>query len=242
MSDQGMWLSATAAAIGCFHTLIGPDHYLPFLAIARARSWSLARTLVVTMACGTGHVLGSILLGALGIGLGWTLGSLEWLEAVRGEVAAWLLLGFGMAYTAWGLRQAARNRPHAHWHVHAGGSGHLHEHRHVAQHAHVHFETAKSSPGRSSDVTPWILFIIFVFGPCEALIPLLMFPAAAGSWWTIGLVCLIFGVCTVGTMTLLVGVGYLGLSRLAFGRLERYSHALAGLAIFACGAAIRLGL
>ena len=26
--------------------------------------------------------------------------------------------------------------------------------------------------------TPWVLFLIFVFGPCEPLIPLVMYPAA----------------------------------------------------------------
>jgi hypothetical protein len=43
-------------------------------------------------------------------------------------------------------------------------------------------------------------------------------------------------------MLAVVAIGYLGLSRLAFGGLERFSHALAGLTIVACGLAIQLGL
>jgi len=33
-------LCATAAGVGVIHTLLGPDHYLPFAAMARAGDWS----------------------------------------------------------------------------------------------------------------------------------------------------------------------------------------------------------
>jgi hypothetical protein len=96
-------LLATAASIGFVHTLIGPDHYIPFIAMARAGRWSLGRTMGVTFVCGVGHVVGSVALGALGIALGWAVGGLEWFEGVRGNLAGWLLLGFGLAYTCGGL-------------------------------------------------------------------------------------------------------------------------------------------
>src|SRR5512139_3971333 len=114
-------LISTAAFIGAFHTMAGPDHYVPFIAMARARGWSLARTLSITLACGVGHVAGSIVLGALGIALGWAVSGLEWFEGFRGDAAGWLLVGFGLAYMVWGIRNAIRNRPHAHWHPHADG-------------------------------------------------------------------------------------------------------------------------
>ncbi|HLE82964.1 MAG TPA: hypothetical protein VJG13_01375, partial [Thermoanaerobaculia bacterium] len=95
-SSSLLALLATAAFIGTVHTLAGPDHYLPFIAMARARRWSTGRTAAMTLACGTGHVAGSVALGAIGIALGLALGWMEWLEAFRGEVAGWLLLGFGL--------------------------------------------------------------------------------------------------------------------------------------------------
>jgi len=240
MTQELSILVATAAMIGVLHTVVGPDHYVPFVAMAGARRWSLRRTLGITAACGVGHVLGSVFLGSLGIALGWAVGGLEWLEGVRGGVAAWLLLGFGLAYTAWGLRQAARNRPHTHWHSHTDGT--VHEHTHIHRETHAHAHEAQLGQRRLRSVTPWVLFVIFVFGPCEALIPILMVPAAAGSWWGVSLVVLVFGAVTVTTMLLAVTVGYLGISRLSLGRLERYSHALAGLTLVACGLAIHLGL
>ena len=239
MTQELSILVATAATVGVLHTVIGPDHYVPFLAMAGARRWSLRRTLGITTVCGVGHVLGSVILGTLGIALGWAVGGLEWLEMIRGGVAAWLLLGFGLAYTAWGLRQAMRNKPHVHWHSHGDGTVHEHTHIHHDDHAHAH--QAKAGQGHLRSVTPWVLFVIFVFGPCEALIPILMVPAARGSWRGVGLVVLVFGVVTVTTMLAAVTVGYLGISSLSLGRLERFSHALAGLALVACGLAIQLG-
>ena len=240
MTQELTILAATAASIGLLHTLFGPDHYLPFIAMSSARKWSLRRTLGITTLCGIGHVSGSLILGAVGIGLGWAVGGLEWFEGVRGGVAAWLLLGFGLAYTAWGLRRAIRNRPHTHWHGHTDGTLHEHTHIHAQDHAHAH--SAPAEQGVASSVTPWVLFTIFIFGPCEALIPILMYPAAEGSWWGVALVALVFGIVTVATMLAIVTIGHLGLARLPLSGLERYSHALAGLALVACGLAIQLGL
>ena len=229
-------LAGTAASIGVVHTLLGPDHYLPFIVLARARRWSAARTVGLTLACGVGHVAGSVALGAVGIAVGVAVGRLEALEALRGDLAAWLLLGFGIAYTAWGLRRAWKNRPHSHWHHHADGTVHDHSHGHHGAHAHVHAQGARRS------TTPWVLFLVFVFGPCEPLIPILMVPAANGSWWHVAAVAGIFGAATLLTMTAVVLAGYHGLSRVAATSFERYSHALAGLALVACAIAIHLGL
>jgi len=229
-------LAGTAATIAFVHTLMGPDHYLPFVAMAKARGWSLARTLRITLWCGLGHLLGSVALGLAGIALGTQVAKLEWVEAVRGETAAWLLIGFGLAYMAWGLRRALRNRPHAHWHAH-GEELHHHEHDHHGAHAHVH----DSADGTS--LTPWVIFVIFVLGPCEPLIPLLMYPAATHSLAGVLWVTAVFGVVTVLTMLLAVTVSTLGLRGVRLGPLRRFDHALAGFAIFACGMAMTfLGL
>jgi len=236
-------LLSTAAFIGLFHTLAGPDHYVPFIAMARARRWSMARTLVITAAAGVGHVGSSVLLGALGILLGWAVGGLEWFEGLRGDLAGWLLLGFGFAYMVWGLRRAVRTRPHAHWHPHTDGAVHRHEHVHAEQHVHVHDRPALTAEGaETASITPWVLFVIFLFGPCEPLIPVLMYPAAQGAWWQVAVVAGVFSICTLLMMLTLVVVGLWGLARVSVAPLERYSHALAGAALLACGVAIKAGL
>jgi nickel/cobalt exporter len=237
MSSETALLLTTAVSVGILHTLLGPDHYLPFVAMARVGAWSRRKTLLVTMLCGMGHVGGSVALGLVGIAFGLSLSRLEAFESSRGSLAAWGLIVFGLIYAAWGLRRAARGHKHTHFHAHGNGTLHLHEHTHAGEHLHPH-------PGESGrSLTPWVLFVVFLLGPCEALIPLLMFPAATQSLGALFLVTGTFGVATVGTMLAVVLVGIEGVERLPFGRMERHAHTLAGLTILLCGVAIQfLGL
>ena len=235
---NGIWvLAGTAAAIGFIHTVIGPDHYLPFIVMARARRWPLPKTLIISFLCGLGHVLSSVVLGVLGLALGIALIRIEGVESFRGGLAAWLLIAFGLAYFVWGMRRALRNRPHRHPHAHLSKAEHEHVHTHGSEHCHPHVEEGKAN------ITPWILFTIFVFGPCEPLIPLVMYPAARHSTAGIALVAGAFGLTTVLTMLVIIALSSWGLSFVRLGRLERYSHALAGAMIFISGLAVQfLGL
>ena len=113
------------------HTVLGPDHYIPFIAIAKAKNWSVTKTLGITALCGVGHVLGSILIGFIGIFSGFALDQLTIIESFRGNIAAWLLIGFGLSYTVYGLRRAYKNRPHEHFHSHTDGTVHTHRHTHI---------------------------------------------------------------------------------------------------------------
>lgn len=232
--DLGL-LFLTAASIGFIHTLLGPDHYLPFVAMSAARGWTRQRTLWITAFCGLGHVLGSVVIGLVGIGVGLSLTRLHWFESLRGNLAAWLLAGFGLAYMAWGLKKAWRSRPHTHDHVHADGTLHHHEHGHEGGHLHPHVD-----PARARSITPWALFVIFVLGPCEPLIPLVMYPASKHSMWGLAVVVLAFGVVTIATMLGVVTFALAGLGRLPLEPAERYSHAFAGAAICLCGLGIVL--
>ena len=234
MTPEISMLALSAAAIAFVHTILGPDHYLPFVAMSKARGWSTARALRITLLCGIGHLAGSVALGVAGIALGLQLSSVAWLEGVRGNLAAWLLVGFGLAYMAWGLRHAHRNRPHTHWHHH-DGVPHLHEPPHHPAHVHVH-----DRQGAAKSVAPWLVFIIFALGPCEPLIPLLMYPAARESTTGVVVVTLVFGCVTVLTMLIAVGIALLGLKSVKLNRLEPFAHAVAGGTILACGLGIIL--
>jgi sulfite exporter TauE/SafE len=244
--DLGL-LILTAASIGFIHTLLGPDHYVPFVAMGAARRWSTRKTLWITSLCGLGHVLGSVLIGFVGIGIGVSLHKLEWLEGVRGDTAAWLLTGFGLAYLAWGLKKAWRARPHSHEHVHGDGLFHEHRHDHEGPHLHPHVQLrpiahvhphSRLDAGKVRSVTPWALFVIFVLGPCEPLIPVLMYPASQHSVWGTVAVVLAFGTATIATMLGVVYLASRGLERLPLDTAERYSHALAGAALSLCGLGI----
>jgi len=216
MTDSLIVLLVSAASVGFLHTLLGPDHYLPFVVLARANDWSVRKTALITILCGIGHVGSSVVLGTVGLVFGLALAKLKMFESVRGSVAAWGLIIFGAAYLAWGVYKAIRNKPHKHVDPTAEGKRKL---------------------------TVWVLFIVFVLGPCEPLIPLLMFPAAQASAWGVVLVAGVFGVITIATMTAIVLASSFGLRFVKLGRLERYTHALGGVVILLSGLAIQfLGL
>ena len=232
-------LVAASASIGFFHTLFGPDHYLPFIVMSWARKWSNAKTALITVLCAFGHIGSSVVLGLIGVSLGWAVKGLEGAEAVRGDIAAWLLIAFGLAYLIWGIRLVYRSKPHQHGHLHLSGltGTHAHVHTHLGDHAHVHDDPS------SVNLTPWVLFVVFVFGPCEPLIPLLMYPAANNGFHDLVIVTAVFGVVTTMTMLAAVFLGRAGVNFLPLKKIQRYSHAMAGAAILLCGLAIKfLGL
>lgn len=237
MTSELVVLSIAATSIGFFHTLFGPDHYLPFIAMAKSRKWSLNMTVCITSLCGLGHIASSIILGIVGIGLGISVNKLNVTESFRGDIAAWLLIAFGLVYFVWGVRKAIRNKSHSHSHNHAEEEGHSHNHTHEQKHLHVH------AGEKSKNITPWILFTIFFFGPCEPLIPMLMYPAAKNSMFGAVLITGLFGLITIVTMLGIVVATSFGLNFLPLRRLERYTHALAGATICICGLSIQfLGL
>jgi nickel/cobalt exporter len=207
----------TAVSIGFIHTVIGPDHYLPFIVISKARNWTVIKTVLITIACGIGHVFSSILIGMIGIAAGAALGSLTTIEKARGDIASDALIAFGFIYGIWGLWRARKG----HGHKHLPGGGHQ-------DHA------------SSRSITFWALFIIFVLGPCEPLIPLVMFPAVDHNWHGVMLVSLSFGLVTITTMTTIVTLAIKGMAVLRMSFLDKYIHALAGGIIAASGISIRL--
>ena len=103
-----MLLSVTALSIGFLHTLLGPDHYLPFIVLSQAKSWSIRKTMIITFLCGIGHVLSSVILGIIGIAVGISVNKLVSIESFRGNIAAWLFIAFGLVYMTVSIRNLLR--------------------------------------------------------------------------------------------------------------------------------------
>ena len=234
MSEELNVLIVTAASLGFVHTVLGPDHYIPFIAMSKAGNWSTFKTSLITILCGIGHVLSSMVIGIIGIGFGIAIGNIEYIESVRGDIASWLLISFGLVYMIWGIRKAIKNKTHNHTHIHSDGEIHSHTHTHNLKHTHVHSEDT------NKNLTPWILFTIFIFGPCETLIPILMYPAATKSTFGLIIVTSIFGITTILTMLAIVLVSVSGIKIISLSKVEKYTHALAGVLILLCGISIKI--
>ncbi len=196
-----------AASVGVAHTLLGPDHYVPFVALGKARAWSYKKLAWITTLCGVAHVGSSIVIGLVGISVGKSLAELMGLEISRGSVAGWLLFGFGLAYTIWGIRRLLRGN-----------------------------NSLESNPHSRQAFQFWALFIVFALGPCEPLIPILMVPASHVNMGSLLGVCGVFMFTTVGTMLLTVFALTVGLSTVKLRIVQRFGAVIAGVAITCCGA------
>jgi len=219
-------LAITIVTIAFLHTVSGPDHYLPFIALSKSRGWTIAKTIFWTVVCGVGHVLSSVILGLVGVAIGWSLSKLTWIESIRGGAAGWALLLFGLLYLIWGLYRARQNNPHKHFELNEDGSMSVFEHDHYNL----------TTPAERHKVTPYVMFVIFFLGPSEPMIPLLFAPAINNSFFDILSLILIYTSATIVTMSALVMLGYYGFHFLVSDKLERYMHSLGGLAILICGA------
>jgi len=206
-------LLITAAGTGFVHALVGPDHYLPFIFIAKARKWSLKKTLFVTFYCGLGHLASSVIISLIGIAIGYSIAQFEKLDIVREGIAGWIFLLFGLSYMIWGILKAVKDNKQTR----------------LDQ---IHDE---SKSGRL--LTPWILFIIFVFGPCEILIPQVMIPAAQHNVGGVIAVISLFSISTILAMCAAVAVGYYGFKIMPTAKIDRYMHAITGAMLFLTGLA-----
>jgi len=224
-------LMLSAASLGFIHTILGPDHYLPFIVLSRARKWSQRKTLWITLISGIGHVGSSVFIGFIGIAMGISLTKLEAIESYRGEIVAYLLIVFGLLYSIYGIYKVVNNGGHVHFPSFLKPKS-------IRNHHHGDLNDADKIE-KEVNITPWILFLIFVFGPCEVLIPMLLFPALEFNFVGVIAVALVFGITTILTMLLIVYQAYRGVGLLNLGKKEKYMHLLAGLVILISGVGIQ---
>jgi sulfite exporter TauE/SafE len=228
-AENSIFISSSIA-VALLHTLSGPDHYLPFIALSRSKNWSFAYTLFWTLICGIGHVGSSVILGLAGAGLGWNMEKMLHIENIRGGISGWAFIVLGLVYMIWGLHQANKNISHKHFESDVEGNMFVFEHNHVSI----------SKPIQKHKVTPWVIFIIFLLGPCEPMIPLLFAPAAQHS--ITGMITLIvsYTFFTLLSMMVMVTLGLKGIAFSKINQMEKHMHAIAGFTILICGAGMVL--
>lgn len=213
-------VAATGFSVAFLHAAI-PTHWLPFVLVARERSWTLGKTLAVTALAGLGHVA---LTSLIGLGIAWFGFQLEEKMETFPWVASGLLLLFA-AYYGW--RQLS-GRGICHHHP-PGGHHHANEHCGEEKDGSHWQEELKASPLVSERTGEWAaisgLFIMLTLSPCEGFLGIYLSGVQFG-WRGFFVLSAILAVATLAGMTLFTWLALLGFNRVRLKSFERYESGL----------------
>jgi len=223
-------IAATGFTVAFFHAAI-PTHWLPFVLVSRARGWSRAKTIAVTLFAGLGHVG---LTSLLGLGIAWFGFRLdERLGRAFPWIAGGALVVVGIYF---GWRQV-RGGGVCH-HVVLGGHHHASEEcGHEAGHSHFEHELEDSelvSARRSDWGVIGGLFLMLTLSPCEGFLPVYLSGVQFG-WHGFVVLSAILAVAALAGMTLFTWFALVGLERVNVKAFERWEAGLLGVLFCALG-------
>ena len=240
MRETTYLLIATAGFTALFHTLI-PDHWLPFVLVARSQGWSLRKTFWTTLLSAVFHVTLSLGLGIVALFLG-----REFTAAIGERIerfAGYGLLFFGLVYTLFFLTGSGK-----HQHYFPGHGGH-----HPLEDYHGPTEETGGTPANDGPsprhilsrhlgdhpLSALTLAAVVGLNPCVLAIPLMMATVADGIWSLLA-VGTSFAVTSIVVLVSASLLGYQGMRRLNLDFLNRYGEVVSGALIAALGLLIVL--
>ena len=216
-------IAATGFTVAFFHAAI-PTHWLPFVRVARARGWSRAKTLSVTVSAGLGHVGVTTLLG---LAIAWFGFQLD--ERV-GAFFPWIIGAFLVAVGLYYFWRQWRGGGVCHHHP-PGGQHHPSAecgHEDDQSHWEEELKDSKLVSSRASDWTAMSgLFVMLTLSPCEGFLPIYLSGVRFG-WRGFVLLSVILAVGALAGMTLFTWLTLLGLEKSRVRRLERHEAGLIG--------------
>lgn len=224
-------LFGTALSTALFHTLI-PDHWLPFVLIGRARSWSARKTMAVSGTSALIHATLSVGLGLLAVGTG-----LAWARLLGDSLArasAVLLIVFGLGYAAWAWRKGGHFHPGGRL-AHEGhdeascadGTGGFHD-------GHLHYHADGDMIHGADRRSGYYLAFIVGINPCILILPI-MFSSVERGATAVALVTLAYTVTTVALMVGLSVAGVVVARRIPVPGIARHMELVSGLLIALTG-------
>lgn len=218
-----------AALLGLVHGLL-PDHWLPYVALGRARGWSTAKTLASVSVGAVVHLLATVSFGLVISYLG--AGTLERVGPVAEMFGAGVLVVFGAVLLARGTASAVRFAgPGAAHHSHCHGHSHAHAHGLAGAPAPAH--GAPAAPGRRAR-GHLLVGAILGLRPCAEATAI--FLAASAYGLTPSLLAVSgWAAATLLTMVGAVWLSLAGLTALRSQAFTRYGELTAGLIILLMG-------
>lgn len=242
MSLTAPALLAAAGGVGFGHAVL-PDHWVPLAVIARTQRYPLRRVLGLSSLAGLAHVVFSLLLGGVVIGVG-----LQFRSAVERHanlIVGGLLLATGAVFAVLELL----GRGHHHHHEEAGGHSHDHESYHD-HHDHGP-DDSHAAPGpraatatlpvthnhHRNRVTRLLAFVV-PFGaaasPDLTILPVFLAASALGVTTAIGTLAT-FGLVTLAVIVGLSLLGTVAGYQLRSAWIDKSANLITAIVLFALG-------
>lgn len=213
MSSTTPALLAAAAGVGFGHAIL-PDHWVPLAVVGRTRGYRLARVARLSGMAGVAHVLVSLVLGGVIVGVGLQFRSS--VQSAQDTIIGCVLILTGLWFAALEL----------------SGRGHHHGHDHHHEHDHDH----GADGGLAAVMVPFGA----AASPDLTILPVFLAATTAGVSTAISSLA-IFAVVTIGTIVGLTLLACFGGYQLRGRWLERWGNAFTALVLIVIGALVLLG-
>lgn len=237
-------LLLAAVGVGLGHAVM-PDHWLPLAVLSRIRRYRAARVLRVSLAAALAHVLVSVVLGCILIGIG-----LQFRATVASHtdlVVGGILVATGVVFLC--LELLGKGHGHSHdRHGHHDGHDHEHGHEHGHEHEHRHSTIAvldRPEPISAKRGARGVAGLLIPFGaaasPDLTILPVFLAASALGTTAAISSVAA-FTVATFATIVGLTTAAALGARLFSASWLDRRANLITALTLIAIGGLVAAGL
>jgi nickel/cobalt exporter len=236
MSNATPALFAAAAGVGFGHAVL-PDHWVPLAVLGRARRYPLAKIARLSGLAGVAHVLLSIVLGAviIGVGLQFRSSVSHAQDAIIGGLLIVTGVGFGVLQaTGHGHRH---DHDHPHQGGHANGHGHAHPHGDARRHSHADPDAGHGIGRLAAVMVPFGA----AASPDLTILPVFLAATTAGAATAVGSV-VIFGAVTIGTIVGLTLGAAKGSYQIKGDWLDRWGNAVTAVVLVLIGALVLSGV
>jgi nickel/cobalt exporter len=214
-------LIIAAAGVGFGHAIL-PDHWVPLAVVGRTQRYSLGRVARLAGLAGVAHVLVSLVLGGIIIGIG--LQFRHSVESAQNAIIGGLLIATGVGFAIFELT----------------GHGHSHAHDHHHAHDHAHEDDHTDAPHRRS-----VLAVMVPFGaaasPDLTILPVFLAATTAGAGAAIGAL-IAFAAVTIATIVVLTLLAAAGGYQIGGQWLDRWGNAITAGVLVVIGTLVLIGV
>jgi nickel/cobalt exporter len=221
-------LLAASAGVGFGHAIL-PDHWVPLAVLGRARRYPLSRIARLSTLAGIGHVLLSVVLGAVIIVVGLQFRSA--VQSAQDTIIGGLLIATGLGF---GI-------------VELTGHGHHHDHHHDDDHDHDHHHDDAHGASRGADPEAHgvrgLVSLMVPFGaaasPDLTILPVFLAATTVGAGTAIGSAA-IFAAVTIATFVGLTVAAARGSYEIQGDWLERWGNSITAAVLLIIGGLVLL--